>query len=46
MSDLGLRLPRFVEQSLFRIFASEGAWVVRRRLPIGVSLLGLAKPRR
>jgi SAM-dependent methyltransferase len=45
-SDLGLRLPRFVEQSLFRIFASEGAWVVRRRLPIGVSLLGLAKPRR
>lgn len=45
-SDLGLRLPRFVEQSLFRIFASEGAWVVRHRLPIGVSLLGLAKPRR
>lgn len=44
-SDLGLRLPRFIEQSLFRIFASEGAWVVRRRLPIGVSLLGLAKPR-
>ncbi len=44
-SDLGLRLPRMVEEVLYRIFASEGAWIVRRRLPIGVSLLGLARKR-
>lgn len=42
-SDLGMRLPKWVEQTLYGVFASEGAWVVRRRFPIGVSLLGIAR---
>lgn len=43
-SDLGLRLPRPAEELLYRLFASERHWLARRDLPIGVSLLGLARP--
>jgi SAM-dependent methyltransferase len=44
-SDLGLRLPAPVEQLLFRAFASEARWLVTRDLPIGVSLLAIARRR-
>lgn len=43
-SDLGLRLPGFVERSLYHAFAVERHWVVDRNLPVGVSLLALARP--
>jgi len=43
-SDLGLRLPRPLEQTLYHTFAVERHWVVDRNLPIGVSLLALARP--
>lgn len=45
-SDLGLRLPRPLEQALYHAFAIERHWVVRRNLPVGVSLLALARPAR
>lgn len=44
-SDLGLRLPTPVEQLLFRAFASEARWLVARDLPIGVSLMAIARRR-
>ncbi|QDU67787.1 class I SAM-dependent methyltransferase [Engelhardtia mirabilis] len=43
-SDLGLRLPRPLEQLLYHTFAVERHWVVDRNLPLGVSLLALARP--
>ncbi|MHC4893495.1 MAG: class I SAM-dependent methyltransferase [Planctomycetota bacterium] len=45
-SDLGLRLPGWIEELLFRTFSAEGAWLERRDLPIGVSLMAVARPRR
>jgi SAM-dependent methyltransferase len=42
-SDLGLRLPRPLEQLLYRSFAAEGPWLLRRDLPVGVSLLAVAR---
>ena len=44
-SDLSVRLPFGLDGLLFRLFASEAGLVSRRRLPIGVSLLVLARPR-
>ena len=29
---------------LYRLFAAEGSWLVRRNLPLGVSLLAVARP--
>ena len=43
-SDLGMRLPAFVEGSFYRMFAAEGGWLVKRDLPVGVSLVALARP--
>lgn len=42
-SDLSLRAPALVEELLFRAFAAEAGWLARRDLPIGVSLLALAR---
>lgn len=44
-SDLSLRLPFGLDGLLYRLFASEAGWVVKRRLPVGVSLLVLARPK-
>ena len=43
-SDLGMRLPPGLDALLYRLFAMEGPWLVRRDLPVGVSLLALARP--
>ena len=44
-SDLSVRLPFGLDEILFRLFASEAGLVSKLRLPIGVSLLVLARPR-
>lgn len=42
-SDFGV--PSFgLNGLLYRLFAAEGAWLVKRDLPLGVSLLCVAKP--
>jgi hypothetical protein len=42
-SDFGV--PSFgLSGALYRLFAAEGAWLVKRDLPLGVSLLCVAKP--
>lgn len=44
-SDLSVRLPLGLDGLLYRLMAAEAGWLVRRDLPIGVSLLALARPR-
>ncbi len=42
-SDFGT--PRFgLDGVLYRLFAAEGSWLLRRNLPIGVSLVAIASP--
>lgn len=43
-SDLAVRLPLGLDGLLYRLFAMEGPWLRRRDLPLGVSLLALARP--
>jgi len=43
-SDLAVRMPFGLDGLFFRLFAAEAGWLVRRDLPIGVSLLALARP--
>lgn len=42
-SDFGLRLPRPLERLLYHAFALEAGWLVRHDLPLGVSLLAIAR---
>jgi SAM-dependent methyltransferase len=42
-SDLAVRAPFGLDRVLEALFAAEGAWLVRRDLPIGVSLLAIAR---
>lgn len=43
-SDFSVPAPLGLGEVLYRVFAAEGGWVARRRLPIGVSLLCVARP--
>lgn len=45
-SDFGFPLPLGLGHLLGRLFASEARWLVRHDLPVGVSLLCLARPAR
>lgn len=42
-SDFTMTRPGFVNDALTRIFAAEGRWLARWRLPVGVSLVGIAE---
>lgn len=42
-SDFGMTKPGFVNDTLARVFAAEGRWLARWRLPVGVSLVCLAE---
>lgn len=42
-SDLSMTMPFGLDELAYRIFASEARWLVRRDLPMGVSLLCLAR---
>lgn len=42
-SDLGMAMPFGIDRVLHRVFAAERGWLVRRDLPVGVSILGLAR---
>jgi SAM-dependent methyltransferase len=42
-SDFTMTKPGFVNDTLTRIFAAEGRWLARWRLPVGVSLVCLAE---
>ncbi len=44
-SDFGMTRPGLVNDTLTRIFAAEGRWLARWRLPVGVSLVCLAERR-
>ena len=44
-SDLAMKMPLGIDSVLYGTFASEAGWLVHRNLPLGVSLLGLARPR-
>ena len=43
-SDFGAPAPFGLDRVLENLFACEAGWLVRRDLPIGVSLLAIAKP--
>jgi len=43
-SDFGFPLPLGLNGLLHRLFAAEAGWLVRHDLPVGVSLLCLARP--
>ena len=43
-SDFGFPLPFGLNGLLHRMFAAEASWLVHRNLPVGVSLLVLARP--
>jgi SAM-dependent methyltransferase len=43
-SDLAVRAPFGLDRVLYRTFAAEAPWLVRRNLPLGVSLLVVATP--
>lgn len=42
-SELDLRLPRWLERGLEGIFGAEAAWLGRANLPMGVSIVALAR---
>jgi SAM-dependent methyltransferase len=42
-SDFSMTRPGLVNDALARVFAAEGRWLARRRLPVGVSLVCLAE---
>lgn len=42
-SDFSVRPPGVIEGIFYKLFAAEAGWLVRRDLPIGVSLLCIAK---
>lgn len=44
-SDLNVRLPLGLDSVLYGLFAMEAGWLARRDLPLGVSLLAVARPR-
>ena len=43
-SDLSTPTPFGLDKLLYRIFALEANWLPRGDLPVGVSLLALARP--
>jgi len=44
-SDFTMTKPGFVNDTLTRVFAAEGRWLARWRLPVGVSIVCLAERR-
>jgi hypothetical protein len=44
-SDFTMTKPGLVNDTLTRVFAAEGRWLSRWRLPVGVSLVCLAERR-
>ena len=44
-SDFGMTKPGLVNDTLARVFAAEGRWLARWRLPVGVSVVCLAERR-
>jgi SAM-dependent methyltransferase len=44
-SDFGMTKPGLVNDTLTRVFAAEGRWLTRWRLPVGVSIVCLAERR-
>jgi hypothetical protein len=44
-SDFGMTKPGLVNDTLTRVFAAEGRWLARWRLPVGVSIVCLAERR-
>lgn len=42
-SDFSIRQPGLVEKLCYRLFAAEAGWLVRHSLPVGVSLLCIAR---
>jgi ubiquinone/menaquinone biosynthesis C-methylase UbiE len=44
-SDFTMTKPGFVNDTLARVFAAEGRWLARWRLPVGVSVVCLAERR-